>query len=794
MRLNTKRFRLKRWLISLSLVLFIALVWWWQTTLPTTLFAAPFSNIVLDRDGNLLSAQIAKDGQWRFPELASVPDKFAKSLVLFEDKRFYQHQGVDGLALARAFWLNTKHWRVVSGGSTISMQVVRLSRKNPPRTLIEKLNELLRAIKLEVRYDKSSILKLYASHAPFGGNVVGLEAAAWRYFGRNPEQLSWAESALLAVLPNNPALVHLGRNRAKLQQKRDLLLKKLLEANALTELDYKLAVLEPLPEAPRPLPRLAPHLLDTLAQRQAQGQRFHTTLNGSLQQQVLALAQRSGDQLAMEGVHNLAIVVLDNRHFETLAYVGNRPGLEEDNQGHAIDLIQRPRSTGSTLKPFLFAAMLEQGELLPSSLIPDVPVSYSGFTPQNYNRTYHGAVSAQEALARSLNIPMVNMLSLHGVEPFQGFLQQMGMQHLKRPARDYGLSLILGGAEGTLWELTQMYANLAYRAGQTSQGQVNFWQQARLLQTDVSTSNRPATISTAGAWLTLQALMGVARPGDEGYWEKFSSSQTVAWKTGTSYGHRDAWAIGITPHYTIGVWVGNASGEGRTGLTGTQSAAPILFNTFNLLPSENAWFTRPDWQMTQVEVCHEDGYLSNGACDTKRVDVPLSAHFARITPYHHRIQLDASGQWRVDSNCESVQNMQLRSWFVLPPDQAQYYQQHHANYQPLPPWRADCQNETIALDEAAISLVYPRPNTQIYLPRELDGKRNQTVFRAVPRHPETLLYWHLDQVYLGSTQTFHQQAVSVPSGKHQLTVVDEMGNRVEQHFEVLYEPETTATP
>jgi len=759
--------------------------WWYFCSLPPHLFATTHSHLLLDRQGKLLSAHIAADGQWRFPELENIPEKFATALIQFEDKRFQQHSGVDFLALARATYDNLREQRIVGGASTLSMQVIRLSRRNPSRTLSEKLMELLRAWRLETRYSKDDILKLYASHAPFGGNVVGLETAAWRYFARSPDQLSWAESAMLAVLPNNPALIHPGRNRERLLAKRNRLLNQLFTQNVLSKLEYELAVAEPLPDAPHGLPRLAPHLLDTLAAQHPDGQRFRTTLDAGLQQQLNTRAQRSGEQLALEGVQNLAILVLDNRTFEVMAYVGNRPDMDYSvEQGHAIDMIQRPRSTGSTLKPLLFADMIEQGLILPDSLVADVPVNYSGFTPQNYNRHYHGAVSAREALARSLNIPLVNMLSLRGVEPFLMQLRQLGFSHLTRSARDYGLSLILGGAEASLWDLSVAYANLARRAAQDQQHQQPFWQQGRLLQASNFNSTRVATLSTASAWLTIESLLEVARPGDEGYWEKFSSSRKVAWKTGTSYGQRDAWAIGTTPDYTVGVWVGNAAGEGRAGLTGTQSAAPILFNTFGLLPPSKAWFQRPDWQMTSIHICRDDGYLSNGKCQTKTVHVPLSSHFARISPYHQRIHLDASGQWRVTSECESVAHMQTRDWFVLPPDQASYYQQYHADYLPLPPLRADCQSDNSSQQDV-LSLVYPQDHTQIYLPRELDGKLGKTIFRAVPRRPETLLYWHLDNQFIGMTQTFHQQAVQPSAGKHRVTVVDEAGNRVEKVFEVL---------
>lgn len=760
-------------------------VWWVFYCLPQPLFAAPLAHLLLDRHDRLLSAHIAEDGQWRFPPMDEVPEHFATALTQFEDRRFLQHSGVDFLALLRASRDNLLAGRVVSGGSTLSMQVIRLSRDNPPRTFSEKLAEMLRAWRLESLYSKDEILRLYASHAPFGGNVVGLEAASWRYFGRAPNQLSWAESAMLAVLPNNPALIHPGRNRQQLLSKRNRLLALLHEQNVLDELQYQLALAEPLPDAPHALPRLAPHLLDTLAQQYPGGQRLHSTLDADLQQQLTELALRYGEQLASEGIQNLAVMVLDNRSMDVMAYVGNRPEQASDlDLGHAIDMVQRPRSSGSTLKPLLFADMIEQGMILPQTLVADVPVNYFGFSPQNFNRTYQGAVSAREALARSLNIPFVNLLSQRGVEPFLNQLRQIGFSHLTRSATHYGLSLILGGAETSLWDLVGAYANLANRAEQGQDNQQTFWLNPRLLQDDQRNSNRLSTLSTATAWLTLDSLLEVARPGDEGYWQKFSSSRKVAWKTGTSYGQRDAWAIGVTPEYTVGVWVGNANGEGRASLTGVKSAAPLLFNTFSLLPPSGAWFERPDWQLKQVSLCRDDGYLDNGACVTQQAFAPVHSRFSRTSIFHQMAQLDASGEWRVHSDCEAVANMQMQDWFVLPPDQAHFYQQHHADYKPLPPLRPDCE-EQASPQQDALSLVYPKPGTQILLPRELDGKLGKAVFRAIPRRPQTLIYWHLDDQFIGTTQSFHQQAVQPQPGKHRLTLVDEFGNRVESEFEVL---------
>ena len=771
---------------------------WFYYCLPRPLFKAPVSGVLLSKEGQLLGAHIAKDGQWRFPPVKTLPDKFKKSIVAFEDKRFYSHIGIDPLAIGRAIKLNLSAGRIVSGGSTLSMQVIRLAGKNPPRTMIQKALEAFRALRLETRFDKQQILKLYASYAPFGGNVVGLEAASWRYFGRNPEQLSWAESAMLAVLPNSPALIHPGRKRSKLKQKRDRLLKRLFEKKHLSKLDYQLAIAEPLPIKPKRLPRMAPHLLDTLVKEQRQQKRFHTTINYGLQVQANQIAKHHAQLLALKDIHNLSLLVIDNDTFEIQAYIGNAPNPGGKLQhGQAIDLIQRSRSTGSTLKPFLFANMIEQGELLPEMLVADAPIRYAGYRPKNFDRKYRGAVRAKQALASSLNIPAVNMLSYHGVERFLASLREMGMSTLHRRSHQYGLPLILGGAEGTLWDLTSMYANLANRSQQGVGSAKDNYYQAKVLKSLKTNTERKQQHSPATAWMTLQALLEVGRPGTEVYWKRFDSTHKIAWKTGTSFGHRDAWAIGTTPKYTVGVWVGNAAGEGRQGMTGVKVAAPILFDMFNRLSLDSKWFRKPVEQMKSVSICKNDGYLANDLCQSKEYLIPSNSHFARVSPNHQRVHLEKHSKTnsnalndlqRVHSNCETVSNMRHQNWFVLPPEQAYFYKQFHADYKVLPKWREDCElvkTQQEDQQQSPISVIYPRRNTQIYIPKDLANKTGKTVFQAIHSSPDTKLFWHVNDDFIGTTKTFHEQAIWVAAGQHKLTLVDEKGNRIERPFEVL---------
>ncbi|MEL6672460.1 MAG: penicillin-binding protein 1C [Bacteroidota bacterium] len=781
------------WALLLGLYIF---------SLPKPLFQTPYSTVLLDQNTQLLGARIAKDGQWRFPSLDSVPAKFATAIVAFEDKRFYHHPGVDPLATARAIRLNVGRGEVVSGGSTLSMQVIRLARQGQARTFKEKFLEMILATRLEWSYSKEEILNLYASHAPFGGNVVGLEAASWKYFGRKPHALSWAESSMLAVLPNSPSLIHPGRNREALRKKRNALLLKLKENGAMDSLTYASAILEPLPDKPLPLPRYADHLLDKVQQGKLSSsagpnQHFVSTLDKGLQIRAQAIIAQQHERLSEMGIHNAAALVVEVKTGNVLAYVGNTTDPEYAHQ-NAVDIIPAPRSSGSILKPFLYAAMLDEGEILPTTLIPDVPSYFGGFSPKNYNRTYQGAVPAHFALAQSLNIPSVHMLNQFGLARFQYQLKRMGLTTLHRPSHEYGLTLILGGAETCLWDLAGSYASMARTLDLYSHYIGQYDPHAfRPLNLSLANSQEPlsyeafdqleasAPLGAGAIWHTMEAMVEVTRPEAEGYWRNFASSHKIAWKTGTSHGFRDAWSIGCTPDYVVAVWVGNADGEGRPGLVGSRAAAPIMFRLFESLPLSDRWFRQPFDDMAFIGTCRQSGLRGGRFCpEVDTTWVPNAGRKAHACAYHQPIHLDPSAQWRVNSSCVSPLDMVKKTFFMLPPRQAIYYRSQHPQYEDLPPWREDC----LVLAEnrsGPMQIVYPNRGTQIYVPVELDGRMGRTVFEAVHQDPKATIFWHLDETYVGQTQEFHELGLNPKPGTHWLTLVDQDGQTVSRKFEIL---------
>ncbi|HPM72066.1 MAG TPA: penicillin-binding protein 1C [Spirochaetales bacterium] len=750
---------------------------------PPTLAPAAYSSALYAASGELLGAKVAPDGQWRFEPSGEVPERYAVALVEYEDGRFYGHAGFDPLAIARAARLNARSGRVVSGGSTVTMQAARLSKAPGPRDLGAKIVELWTAVRLEFGQTKAEILAGYAGMAPYGGNVVGLEAAGFRWFGRPSEALTWAEAATLAVLPNSPGLVHPGRSRDELHRKRDRLLSSLADAGRIDAEALAVALAEPLPEEPLPMPDLAPHLLAKTGPG-----RTVSTIDGRIQTVAVEIASRHSRRLGRNGVANLAIVVLRVDDGSVAAYVGNSPGAGTD-EARWVDCADSPRSSGSILKPFLYAAMIDSGELAPGRLVLDIPTRVGSYSPENNLKTYSGAVRADEALARSLNVPFVRLLRSYGVERFASLLKRLGFSTLSRAPADYGLPLILGGAEATLIDAASAYASLARMAKADDpappvQSAGATWRSGDDAGDDAGDgagrSMFEPQFSAGAAWLTLEALVSVARPGEEASWQEFASSRRVAWKTGTSFGSRDAWAIGATPEYVVAVWAGNADGSGRPELKGTDAAAPILFDTFQALP-RSGWFAEPVRSLRWETVCAESGYPAGPDCATSdRVLVPAASKADQPCPYCRTVSLSADGRYRVRAEEVGGAELLVERRFALPPAVEWYYARSSPGYRPLPPWLPGF----AGAEADEIEFLAPELGASLYVPIELDGTPGKAVFRAAHRDRAARLFWHLDGVYLGETVVDHRVEARPAPGFHELVVVDGHGSTASRRFEV----------
>ncbi len=783
--------------------MFLALplgAWWF--CLPDPLFDATYSTVLLDRDGQLMGARLAKDGQWRFPgKDLEVPETFEKAILMFEDKRFYHHSGVDVIAFGRAMRDNLRSGSIVSGGSTITMQTMRLARHNRKRTLWQKGIEILWAWRAEIKYSKKEILSLYAAHAPFGGNVVGLDAASWRYFYKTPDQLSWGEAATLAVLPNAPGLIHPGRNRDALMDKRNRLIQRLQKEGIIDETEASLATNELLPIEPYPLPDLAPHVLGHFADAEAT---LHSTINMDLQQRLSELVQRHADILSLNGVNNAALMVMETESGEVIAYIGNVKHPQKDHQND-VDIIQSERSSGSILKPFLYCASMEEGLITPKGILEDIPTYIRGYQPLNFTQEYMGMVPADQALAMSLNVPAVRLLQQYGILPFKEKLIDAGITTLHFSPEHYGLPLVLGGAEVKLWDICGAYASMgrilshAYTYNHRYDREdvhppVLFNERIKEKETignrqwakSKESLSQDAPVWNLGAiWLTFEAMKTLRRPDQEGQWETFQSCRPIAWKTGTSFGYRDAWAVGITPKYTIGVWVGNADGEGRPGVIGLHAAAPIMFDALRMLDDHGSWWAPPYDALPAKLVCRESGWLATSAC--LQIDTTYMVEGNQVQStcnYHKQVYTDQLHKYRYDPLCMPA-GCEIVNYFIVPALAENYYKRYNPSYEILPPVHPNCGHTSSNAQDLAI--IYPRTGSKIYVPYEWDKKKSKAVFSAIHRSDTALIYWTLDQHFLGKTKEFHQIEIDPKPGMHQLVLQDEYGSIVRTYFEVLSE-------
>lgn len=541
----------------------------------------------------------------------------------------------------------------------------------------------------------------------------------------------------MAILPNSPSSIRPGKNGEKLLAKRNRLLFRLFEKGEMSRGDYGLACAEPLPPEPSPLPSYASHLVDRLAGTEDRSRPIRTAIDINLQKRVEEIVSRHSDLLAAEGINDMAAVVTDVETGQILAYCGNSSPYRK-RPGSDVDAARSPRSSGSILKPILYCAALENGTLLPGSLIADTPVNINGFAPQNYDLTYDGAVPASEAVSRSLNVPSVHILRKYGIESFLSTLRECGMTTFTRSAEDYGLSLILGGGECRLDEIVSAYASMS-RA--YSQGESDF----------------PLSDKVA-LWHTFNAMSEVNRP-DEIDWHVIRSAGRTAWKTGTSYGYRDGWACGVTPAIAAGVWAGNASGAAAPGLIGARTAGPVLFDILNLFP-EKSWFSEPaDNEGVLTPVCHQSGCIAGPYCEERdTLLIPRAGLRTETCPYHYRID--------------------GKNIFRLPPAMEWYYRQKHPEY-----GRKD-RTETMPSGISPMEFIYPEGGSIITLPRQLDGSPGEMVFNLAHHDNDATVYWHLDNEYIGETRFIHQYRMRPSPGPHSVTVVDNTGNTISVGFTI----------
>lgn len=733
------------------------------------------SKVVLDRNNQILRVFLNSDQQWCMPVdgETKVPEKLEQAVITYEDRSFYYHFGINPWAIARAIYLNIKFQDIKSGGSTITMQLARIA-KPKSRTVAHKIVEMLQAIKLEIKLSKQDILQKYLNFAPYGGNIIGYQTASYKYFQKKPINLTWSEAATLAVLPNAPSLISPGKHSSELIRKRDSLLEKLHQKGKIDAATLRLSKLEQIPTVVSPLPQLAPHLSRKIIQLTSENP-IKSTIDLDVQQRCEEILYRRAKLLQSAGIANVSVVVADTKSGEIIAYCGSQDFWDTENNGQ-VDGILAPRSPGSTLKPLLYALSIDEGIILPQTKINDVPSYYGAYAPQNANLDYDGLVTSKSALVRSLNIPAVRLLYTYGLSQFYHQLKTIGISTLFRRPSDYGLTLVLGGAEIKLLELAAAYRALG-----------NEGKYAPLTFLQAQNKEREFFFVSAGsAYLTLQMLQEVKRPGSEYYWKQFENQWPLAWKTGTSFGNRDAWAMGVNPQWTIGVWVGNFGGNGNPAIQGAATAGPILFSIFESLPKDDksVWFDIPT-DLVPVQLCSESGYLVGESCqDTIVAWRPESAKLLQVCPYHTSKFIDKTRKKYVCSQCWEEGRYEQVDVLEYLPIVAKYLKRRGQFVPNILPHNPSCVHSGFT---NKISIIYPTNESKIYLPLDFGNEKQKLSVKLANNYEFSTLFWYLDDSFVTSSKAKENIAFDVAKGTHRLYVIDTFGNESEVVFTIISE-------
>ena len=731
--------------------------------------SADWSAAIEYRDGTPAYVFLARDDRWRLPvALGDVDPAFVAALVALEDKRFWHHDGVDPVAIARAAASDAWAARRVSGGSTLTMQLARLLEPRP-RTLRSKLVEMFRAVQLDLRLGKREILEDYLSRAPYGGNVEGVEAAAWSYFGHAARHLTPLEIATLLAVPQGPTrLSPRPGNALRLRARRDAILGKLIAAGAFAAVDARTALADaadtPPPDHLRRMPRQAAHAAVALHRRHPGELRVRSTLDAGVQ----ALAEREAElrraELHAKGIHSAAIVVVDHRSRDVVALVGSLDFLDAAHGGQ-IAMFERPRSPGSTLKPLLYALAIDRGMALPEYLVADVPTQYGTYRPRNFDGDWSGLVALQGALARSLNLPFVDLLDRLGVERFVGELARMGVAPARAAPGRYGLSLIAGGIELTPLEIAGLYATLAEDGA---------YRPLRLVAGD-PTPDPVAVFGAGAAWLTRQALAQRDRPDFPRRRDVAGVPPAIHWKTGTSFGFRDAWSVGSGPAYTAVVWTGNVDDKPSADLIGSEAAGPLLFDVLEGLagraPAPPA--ALPD-DLVDVELCAYSGHLAGDACPERiHARAPVHAVPTAPCPYHQAYDVDAATGRAVLPACRKPgRAYDRKSFVVLPSAVAAWLTGRHRAVPAAPVFDDDCAGEVAS---APPEVLTPGEGQVVTLIPGVPANRQRVPLSASTR--TRTLHWFVDGELVGTAPSDERVYWTPVAGMHDIVVADDTGRK-----------------
>ena len=719
-----------------------------------------YSQLVLDRDGRVLHGFLSRDEKWRmYTDLDEISPDIRDAFLAKEDQYFYYHPGVNPASVIRAIWYNTTTGKRTSGASTITMQVARMLEPKQ-RTYLHKLVEMLRAFQLEWHFSKDEILQLYLNKVPFGGNIEGIKAASVIYFDRLPDQLSLAQIVTLTIIPNKPNQRTIGRHNETIRAERDRWIKKLRDGGVFDAVRSDDALREPFAYHRREVPRAAPHFSARLRRQYANEPTIHSSLDRELQSKVENLVHAASRRMQYKGIRQSSAVVIDNRTMQVVAYVGS-PDFFNDSEAGQVDGVRAVRSPGSTLKPIIYALAIDHGLVTPKTVLADVPLYIDGYNPENYDSKYNGAVTVEDALAYSLNIPAVKTLQQLGVPSLVDKLIEAEFRQIRIDRGKLGLSMALGGCGTSLEELALLYASFA------NQG---LFSRANWLASD-SLPQPKRLVSEEAAFMVTESLTRLNRPDLPNSASASLRVPKVAWKTGTSYGRRDAWSIGYNKNYTIAVWAGNFNNEGVPDLSGADSATPILFDLFNTIDyaSSNQWYSVPA-NLSYRFVCPVTGYPKGSNCEHAVVDWFIPGK-STTTPCNHLVEVSVSPAENMSycTRCRPTVGY-MKKWYPdYPPDLLAWMERVGASVDRIPPHNPEC-TRVLAVNPPKI--VSPQANQEYIIERSDIAEIKLSAEAAAD---VKVLYWYLNDRLVGTAKPSEDLFVRVDQGQVKISCTDDRG-------------------
>lgn len=719
-----------------------------------------YSTTVLDRNGDLLNAYLSPDDKWRlYLDTAEISKEFEKAILFKEDQYFYRHFGINPFAIARAAFQNITTGKRTSGASTITMQLARLL--NPKaRTYGNKLIEMLHSLQLELHYSKEEILRLYLNLLPYGGNIEGLKSASVMYFGKNPDLLSISEIAGLVIIPNRPSSLAIGIHNEAINEAKNIWLKRFQSDSLFESLLLDQAIAEDLNPKRISAPNNAPHLSQRL-KRDVKSSVIRTFVNSALQRKVEAITEAHVESIRSMNIQNAAVLVVDNTSKEVISYVGSADFYDTRDAGQ-VDGVPAIRSPGSTLKPLLYALLFDEGSLTPKTKIADVRTSFEGYRPVNYDNELYGWISVEDALTKSLNIPAVKLLNDYGVSKFITSLAAADFQTIEKTRNSLGLSVILGGCGTSLEELTSLYSAF---------GTDGRFVPVRLT-TNTAVSDTTQVISREANFILTEILTQVTRPSLPDSWRDNPNLPEIAWKTGTSFGRRDAWSIGYNKDFTVGVWVGNFSGEGAPDLSGSVAAAPLLFDVFNLVDSKSPanWYSRPS-KVDFKYVCNETGDLPNEFCVNQVVDQSIAGK-TLYSKCQHLVPVFISPDSTI-TYCQTCLNdaktYQTALYPNHSPEMLDYFESEKIAYAKAPPHYRFCER---VYPNQGLEIISPTANAEFYVDK---NDIEQMLLKALTPSNADSLYWYINDLFYRSTAVDKPIYFTPPEGRVKISCSDDRG-------------------